>query len=39
MSYLPVNALEPYSNNTRKHQDYDIGEIAKALAYMVLMTR
>ena len=31
IEYLPIKALNPYEKNTRKHTDYDVGEIAKSI--------
>ena len=31
IEYLPIKALKPYEKNTRKHTDYDVGEIAKSI--------
>lgn len=31
IEYLPVDALEPYQKNTRKHADYDISQIVKSI--------
>ena len=32
IEYLPIKSLKPYERNTRKHTDYDVGEIAKSIA-------
>ena len=31
IEYLPIKSLKPYERNTRKHTDYDVGEIAKSI--------
>lgn len=31
IEYLPIKDLKPYEKNTRKHTDYDVGEIAKSI--------
>ncbi len=31
IEYLPIEQLKPYEKNTRKHKDYDVGEIAKSI--------
>ena len=31
IEYLPVESLTPYEKNTRKHEEYDIGQIAASI--------
>ena len=31
IEYLPVDDLEPYENNTRRHEDYDVEQIATSI--------
>lgn len=31
IEYLPINSLKPYERNARKHNTYDVGEIAKSI--------
>lgn len=31
IEYLLISDLKPYAKNTRKHADYDVGEIAKSI--------
>lgn len=31
IEYVPTKDLVPYEKNTRKHEDYDVGEIAKSI--------
>lgn len=31
IEYVPAKDLVPYEKNTRKHEDYDVGEIAKSI--------
>lgn len=31
IEYLPIKELKPYARNTRKHNDFDVGEIAKSI--------
>ena len=29
--YLPIDSLQPYEKNSRKHEEYDIGQIAESI--------
>lgn len=31
VEYIPVGKLKPYDKNTRKHEDYDVSQIAKSI--------
>ena len=31
IEYLPISDLKPYEKNNKKHEDFDIGEIAKSI--------
>lgn len=31
IEYIPIDELKPYERNNKKHQDFDIGEIAKSI--------
>lgn len=31
IEYLSVDELKPYERNNKKHEDFDVGEIAKSL--------
>lgn len=31
IEYLPIDQVKPYAKNTRKHDAYDVGEIAKSI--------
>ena len=31
VEYIPVGQLKPYEKNTRKHEDYDVSQIAKSI--------
>ena len=31
IEYIPIDQLTPYENNTRKHKDYDVDQIAKSI--------
>lgn len=31
VEYIPVGKLNPYDKNTRKHEDYDVSQIAKSI--------
>lgn len=31
IEYLPIDSLKPYKRNNKKHDDFDIGEIAKSI--------
>ena len=31
VEYIPVGQLKPYDKNTRKHEDYDVSQIAKSI--------
>lgn len=31
IEYIPIDELTPYENNTRKHKDYDVDQIAKSI--------
>ena len=32
IEYLPISDLKPYEKNNKKHEDFDIGEIAKSIS-------
>ena len=32
IEYLPITELKPYGRNNKKHEDFDIGEIAKSIS-------
>lgn len=31
IEYIPVNNLKPYAKNARKHEEYDVGQIAESI--------
>ena len=31
IEYIPVNNLKPYEKNARKHEEYDVGQIAESI--------
>ena len=31
IEYIPVNNLKPYAKNARKHEEYDVGQIAHSI--------
>lgn len=35
IEYIPVGKLKPYDKNTRKHEDYDVSQIAKSIEQYV----